>query len=535
MLDVSDVVGRLGWYHAVLGAVTVLRAFPTAWTLLVVPFIVPPVEHWCAMPSLPSLQNWTQERWRLSALPVVRNGSDEQSVVLDGCHVHPLLDAESAVFDEENTVKCDSWTYNETVPGASAVPEWDLVCSNDWQRSLMQSVVFLGSLVGALIIGRLSDRFGRRFMFFTATFVYIGFGCAAAASPSASWYNSLRFFASVCIAGIQTTAAALFTEIVEPRHRMLLNVGFSLGFTLPTLLLPGVAYLLHNWKLLQLVAGLSGFILVPFIFVVQESPRWLVATRREKQAQKAIEKILRFNGRPVPDMRSTMSMLAEKSEKDVQLTSHGPAEILRHKRLLRNAICLFIIWFCDNFFMYATTLSSVDLGGSAFVNFALSAAAEIPAGLLSFPVVRYCRRKRAQAAMLLLAGIAAILTSVLPLDSLWMRLGLNMACRFILVISAAVKWVYSMEVFPTAVRGFGFSACFTVGRIGGMLAPFTRDLGIHTHFSVPTLVMGAAGVTGATAACFLPETLGADLPDTFEEADKLGSKMHAIELQESTK
>ncbi|EEC08960.1 secreted protein, putative [Ixodes scapularis] len=110
-----------------------------------------------------------------------------------------------------------------------------------------------------------------------------------------------------------------------------------------------------------------------------------------------------------------------------------------------------------------------------------------------------------------------------------------MACRFILVISAAVKWVYSMEVFPTAVRGFGFSACFTVGRIGGMLAPFTRDLGIHTHFSVPTLVMGAAGVTGATAACFLPETLGADLPDTFEEADKLGSKMHAIELQESTK
>ncbi|KAG0419871.1 hypothetical protein HPB47_003820 [Ixodes persulcatus] len=209
MLDVSDVVGRLGWYHAVLGAVTVLRAFPTAWTLLVVPFIVPPVEHWCAMPSLPSLQNWTQERWRLSALPVVRNGSDEQSVVLDGCNVHPLLDAESAVFDEENTVKCDSWTYNETVPGASAVPEWDLVCSNDWQRSLMQSVVFLGSLVGALIIGRLSDRFGRRFMFFTATFVYIVFGCAAAASPSASWYNSLRFFASVCIAGIQTTAAAL--------------------------------------------------------------------------------------------------------------------------------------------------------------------------------------------------------------------------------------------------------------------------------------------------------------------------------------
>uniref|UniRef100_A0A090X816 Putative secreted protein n=1 Tax=Ixodes ricinus TaxID=34613 RepID=A0A090X816_IXORI len=111
-----------------------------------------------------------------------------------------------------------------------------------------------------------------------------------------------------------------------------------------------------------------------------------------------------------------------------------------------------------------------------------------------------------------------------------------MTCRFILVISAAVKWVYSMEVFPTAVRGFGVLCLRSPwGAIGGMVAPFMRDLGIHTHFSVPTLVMGAAGVTGATAACFLPETLGADLPDTFEEADKLGSKLREIELEESTK
>ncbi|CAN7937291.1 unnamed protein product, partial [Ixodes hexagonus] len=323
---------------------------------------------------------------------------------------------------------------------------------------------------------------------------------------------------------IKTFQSIAVTEIVHPRHRMLLNVGFCLGFTLPTLLLPGVAYLLASWKLLQLAAGLSAVVLVPFIFIVQESPRWLVATRREQRAQRAIEKILRFNGRPIPDMKSTMTLLAEKSQKDAQLTSHGPAEILRHKRLLKNTICLFFIWFCDNFVMFAITLSSADLGGSAFVNFALSAAAEIPGGLVSFPLVRYCRRKRTQATVLLLAGIAAILSSVLPFDNLWMRLGLNMTCRFILTISGAVKWVYTMEVFPTATRGFGFSACFTIGRIGGMLAPFMRDLGEHTHFSVPTMVMGAAGVTGATAACFLPETLGAELPDTFEEADKLGTR-----------
>lgn len=265
MLDVSDVVGRLGWYQAAVGAVTVLRAFPTAWTLIVVPFIVPPVEHWCTKPPLPVFQNWTEERWRQTAIPVLRNGSDTEPAVLDGCKVHPVLDTDTGLLDSDTVVACHSWTYNETSPGSSAVPEWDLVCSNDWQRSAMQSVVFFGSLIGALLIGRLSDRYGRRFMMFTSTFVFIVFGSVAAASSSVMWYNSLRFFSAISIAGIQTTTAALFTEIVEPRHRMLLNVGFSLGFTLPQLLLPGVAYLLGNWKLLQLVAGLSGLLLVPFI------------------------------------------------------------------------------------------------------------------------------------------------------------------------------------------------------------------------------------------------------------------------------
>lgn len=33
-----------------------------------------------------------------------------------------------------------------------------------------------------------------------------------------------------------------------------------------------------------------------------------------------------------------------------------------------------------------------------------------------------------------------------------------------------------MELFPTAARVFGFSACFMMGRIGGIVAPFLRDL-----------------------------------------------------------
>lgn len=531
MLDVSDVVGQLGWYHLAVGAITVLRAFPTSWTLLIAPFIVPDVDHWCAKPPWIAT-NWTEREWKELAIPVLGtidaagNSSDEAiqgTKKFERCRYRAVW--ENGTVDPDTLVTCDAWTYNETVPGSSAVPEWDLVCSNDWQRSLMQSVVFGGSLVGALVLGRLSDRFGRRLIFFASTFGFILFASVSSASPSTTCYNSLRFVTAICVAGIQTTAASLFTEIVEPRHRTLLNIGFSLGFTLPTLVLPGVAYLVGSWKYLQLVAGLSGLLLVPFIFIVQESPRWLVSTHKERKARAAILKILHINGRPVPDMESTMRELVEKSKADARLSSTSPVEILRHKRLLRNAICLFIVWFCDNLLLFATTLSSVDLGGSRFVNFALSAAGEIPGGLVSLPLVRYCRRRWSQATLLLLAGLAAILISLLPLENMWLRLGLNMTSRFLLVISGAIKWVYTMELFPTATRSFGFAACFTMGRIGGIVAPFMRDLGIHVHTIAPTIVLSGAGVSGAAAACFLPETLGRPLPDTFEEANDLGLEM----------
>lgn len=350
MLDVSDVVGQLGWYHLAVGAITVLRAFPTSWTLLIAPFIVPDVDHWCAKPAWLAT-NWTDEQWKEIAIPVTGVAVGANSSVasppgaprFERCRHRAVF--ENDTVDPETLVACDAWTYNETVPGSSAVPEWDLVCSHDWQRSLMQSVVFAGSLVGALALGRLSDMYGRRFIFFVSNFGFILFASVSAASPSATCYNSLRFITAICVAGIQTTAASLFTEIVEPRHRNLLNVGFSLGFTLPTLLLPGVAYLVGSWKYLQLTAGLSGLILIPFIFILQESPRWLVSTHREKQARAAILKILRINGRQVPDMETTMRELVEKSKADAQLSSTSPVEILRHRRLLRNAILLFIVWY----------------------------------------------------------------------------------------------------------------------------------------------------------------------------------------------
>ena len=51
-------------------------------------------------------------------------------------------------------------------------------------------------------------------------------------------------------------------------------------------------------------------------------------------------------------------------------------------------------------------------------------------------------------------------------------------------------------------------------RIGGILAPFI--IGIKP-VSVPLFIMGMSCLVGGIIAVFLPETLGAPLPETLED------------------
>lgn len=535
MKEISDLIGPPRWYHFIVCLLTFVRAFPSSWTQLTALFVAADVEHWCSRPNDTAFANWTDERWKAEAIPIVNGSRLAMGPKYESCRMFPVEavgdDVSSMHFDQSRTVSCDTWSYNETVPGSSAVPEWDLVCQHEWQRSMMTSVVFVGSVVGSLVMGHMSDRFGRRTVFFVSVFGVVLFGSLGAVSPSVKWYNALRFFASVNIAGIQTSSAALLAEILDPRFRTLLNLGYTAGFAIPSMLLPGVAYLLSDWKLLQLVSGLVAVACVPFMLVVQESPRWLITNGREKQAERAISKILKMNRRTVPDLKSAMQAIAERI-REASTNSIGPVEILRHRLVRRNTFLLFVVWFCDNFLMFAFTLGAVDIEGSHLTNFAVSTAAEMPAAFVGLAVVYYCRRRWSQVVTLLLAGVAATALELTPAGHPYVSLSMSMVGRFVLIVSASVKWVWTMELFPTAARGFGFAACFTVGRFGGIVAPFMSVIKKQAPVYVAVGLLAAAAVAGAGAAALLSETRGIELPDTFDEAEDVAKERPRAEGSE---
>ncbi|KAH9370562.1 hypothetical protein HPB48_002507 [Haemaphysalis longicornis] len=129
MLEVSEVIGPFGWYHGLVAALTVVRAFPCAWLIFMGPFVVPPVRHWCAKPPLPVLANWTEVEWLEAAIPPADGASTNapSPQAYDACRMHPLQRVHpngSVEFDKDRVVPCESWTYDVQVSRASsAVPE----------------------------------------------------------------------------------------------------------------------------------------------------------------------------------------------------------------------------------------------------------------------------------------------------------------------------------------------------------------------------------------------------------------------------
>ncbi|XP_075426062.1 solute carrier family 22 member 20-like isoform X2 [Ascaphus truei] len=113
--------------------------------------------HRCRLPWLYN-QTMTYDRGLLLA-----------SVPLDGNQkpesCQRYTEAQSAVWSlnstlYNNTEPCkDGWVYDKSVFSSTIVTEWDLVCDLHRMRQMAQSIYMAGLLVGALLLGGLSDRF----------------------------------------------------------------------------------------------------------------------------------------------------------------------------------------------------------------------------------------------------------------------------------------------------------------------------------------------------------------------------------------
>ncbi|AUG99002.1 MFS transporter [Prodigiosinella confusarubida] len=139
--------------------------------------------------------------------------------------------------------------------------------------------------LGALIIGRLAEKFGRKPILMLNIVLFSVFELLSAVAPSLMIFLLLRVLYGVAMGGIWGVASSLTMETIPDKSRGLMSGIFQAGYPFGYLLAAvvyGTLFDVVGWRGM-FVIGAVPILLLPFIyFCVEESPVWLAARARKE-------------------------------------------------------------------------------------------------------------------------------------------------------------------------------------------------------------------------------------------------------------
>jgi MFS family permease len=384
---------------------------------------------------------------------------------------------------------------------------------------LASSAYLAGAVLGALLFGWLTDRLGRKKLFFTTLAVYL----AATAATALSWnFASFALFRALTGAGIggeYSAIASTIQELIPARFRgftdLVINGSFWIGAAMGA---AGSIVLLDSanvdpaigWRLAFLIGAVLGLGIFVMRFWLPESPRWLMTHGQAERAEAIVADIERRSRRVGDDCAPAVRAKAR-----LRPRSHTPlfdvARTLFQTYPQRTLVGLSLMasqafFYNAIFFTYALILTDfygVPAGHVGWYLLPFAAGnflGPLVLGRLFDTLGRRIMISSTYAAsgiLLAIAGylFAAGLVSATTLTVAWMII------FFFASAAASSAYLTVSEIFPLEIRALAIAFFYAVGTgIGGVAAPWLLGALIDTGSRVSVALGYLAGAALMVAA-----------------------------------
>jgi AAHS family 4-hydroxybenzoate transporter-like MFS transporter len=374
---------------------------------------------------------------------------------------------------------------------------WGLIPS---QAGFLVSSGLIGFMIGSLIQGKFSDRFGRRATLLAALWIATIFSFATAVLARSFFiFCGLRLLTGI---GLGTLLPVGVTYMSEYAPRRFVNTfalwGWALGFAGGGVAASAVGIFLTptlGWQALYYVGSLSVLLVLVCHAVLPESLQFAALRGRVADIAKVLTRLSPANA-------------ALYSSGDTQFVLPEPSDRLASVSLLlsplyrRTTVAVWAAAFCVLFGIFGLTgwvpTVMIQRGETFATSFGFGALIQVMAfiGSLLCGAISDRNQKPREAMVVWWLGGALALGALAVFNNHTLNIICVGAAGFFILGGQNVLNNFTARSYDTEVRGTAVGMMLGVGRLGGILGPFVTGL-------IQQITSGSAGLFTAISAAVL--------------------------------
>lgn len=426
--------------------------------------------------------------------------------------------------------------YDTGVINGALEPLKDDLSLTAFTEGFVVSILIFGAAIGALVGGRLSDRFGRRhnILLLAGVFVVGTLGCVLA--PNWEVLAVFRFVLGLAVGGASATVPVYLAEVspfekrgsLVTRNEVMIVSGQFAAFVINAIIFNVWGEHQSVWRFMLLVAVLPAIALFIGMLRMPESPRWLVAQGRDDEALAVLRQV-RSPERAEAEMAEVYALAEEEKVSQTGGTTDLSVRWIRRLIVIGVGLGVFQQFTGINSVMYYGTQLLADAGfdsNSAIIANTLNGLFSVLGITVGLLIMNKVDRRTMLIAGFslttffhLLVGLSALL---LPDGTAKAYFILVFVVLFVFCMQGTIGplvWLMLAEIFPLKIRSFAIGICVFMlwianAAVALAFPPVVNALGIAPTFFV-FVALGLLALLFITTQ--VPETRGRTLEELEDQ------------------